>query len=107
MMIENRENLGWCKPLSFLGGRVVVVLNERQVTCASVDGKTLPECPETTRTVAKLVNPEYDDYISCSDTEVLLDAAHKELPCCKCPWFYDCDAMDDEDEDEDEGGEEE
>lgn len=95
MMIENQENLGWCKPLSFLGGRVVIALNESQVVCASVDGKTLPECPETTRTVAKLVNPEYSDYINCSDTDIILDAAHKELPCCKCPWFNVCDAMDD------------
>lgn len=96
MMIEERGNLGWCKPLSFLGGRVVVALNEGQVECVSIDGKDLPECPETTRAVAKLVNPEYDDYINRSDTDIILDAAHKELPCCKCPWFYDCDAMEDD-----------
>ena len=102
-MIENQENLGWCKPLSFLGGRVVVALNEGCAECVLVDGEQLSECPETTRLVAKLVNPDYDDYSDMDDIHIMLDAAHKELPCCKCPWFYDCDAMDDEDE----GGKEE
>lgn len=99
-MIENQENLEWCKPLSFLGGRVIVALNEGQITCISVDGKTLPSYPENVhadsiRTAAKLVNPEYDEYSGWPDTHILLEADYEELPCCKCPWFDVCDAMDD------------
>lgn len=100
MMIENQENLGWCKPLSFLEGRVVVALNEGKIDCISVDGKTLPSYPKdalanSIRAAAKLANPEYDEYSGWSDTHILIDADHEELPCCKCPWFDVCDAMDD------------
>lgn len=96
MMQENGENLSWCKPLRFLNGRVFVTQSEGSITAMCLDGKDIPATPENLNLVAKLVEPCYDDFDGWNDTHIITQADSEELPCGSCPWFDDCDAMDEE-----------
>ena len=98
MMRESNENLGWCRPESYLDGRVILAINEGTVAGISIDGQDLSTTPENIRRVAKMVNADYDDYKGWNDVHIIQDVDHEELPCRRCPWFGDCDAMDEEDE---------
>ena len=95
-MIECRDNLSWCKPISFLDGKVIAAVNEGDICGLRIDGKDVDATPETIKMVAKLVNEDYDLYSGRSDAFIMLDADHEHLPCCDCPWFDVCDAMDNE-----------
>lgn len=106
MMRENNDNLDWCRPESYLDGRVILAINEGTVVGINIDGTKQATTPENIRRVAKMVNADYDDYEGWDDAHIIQDADHEELPCRLCPWFDDCDAMDEEDE-EWEGDEEE
>lgn len=103
-MRESNENLEWCRPESYLNGRVVLAINEGRVDGISIDGQDLDTTPDNIRKVAQMVNDECDLYEGQTDIQIIQDAEHKELPCRLCPWFDVCQAMD---EVEDEGEEEE
>lgn len=105
MMRESNENLGWCRPESYLDGRVILAINEGTVAGIVIDGAEQTTTPENIRRVAKMVNDNYDLYEGWDDVHIIQDVDHEELPCRLCPWFDDCDAMDEEDE-EREGDEE-
>lgn len=98
MMRENNDNLGWCRPESYLDGRVILAINEGTVAGINIDGADEAITPDAIRRVAKMVNADYDDYEGWTDLHIIQDAAHEELPCRLCPWFDVCDAMDEEDE---------
>ena len=86
------ENLGWCKPLSFLGGKVVIAVNEGSIVGAEIDGHDAPINAAGIRAIAELVNPD----AVCNgsdDTRIILDADCRELGCASCPWRDDCEAM--------------
>lgn len=91
---ERHDNLGWCKPLSFLDGKVVVVIANGNVTGIQIDGKDISCEPANIKDVAKMVNVDYGFYRGWSDSHIIEDADPKEMPCCECPWFAVCDAMD-------------
>ena len=95
-MMENRENLGWCKPLSYLDSRIIIATNERRVVGVQLDGKDVPAEPEKLRKIAAMINPGYDTDALEHDFETAVATYGQELPCCECPWFNICDAMDDE-----------
>ena len=97
-MRDNNDNLSWCRPESYLNGRVVLAINEGQVDGISIDGQGLSTTPDNIRKVAQMVNDEYDLYEGQTDTRIIQDAEHKELPCRLCPWFEVCQAMDEEEE---------
>ena len=92
VMAETDENSQFCAPYSFLSGKVTMAI--------MIDGKEFMPTPETIKTTAKLVNPDYDKYKGWSDTRIILDADCKKIPCKTCPWFDICDAMDADAEDE-------
>lgn len=96
-MIENQQNLGWCKPIEFANGKVIIVRNEGEIISALINGEDISKItPEIIKKIAKTVNPDYeslkDDY-RMTDDEIIADASCKELPCAKCPWFHVCEAM--------------
>lgn len=101
-MIENGENLGWCKPLSFLDGKVILAVNEGEVVGLRIDGTDVKINAESVHRVAEMVNPCYDLYSGWDDMHIIAEAPHKELGCCDCPWFGICDAMENPDDWEDE-----
>lgn len=98
IMRENNDNMSWCRPESYLGGRVVLVINEGQVDGISIDGQDLDTTPDNVRKVAQMVNDEYSEYTGWSDAHIIQDAEHDELPCRLCPWFDVCQAMDEDNE---------
>lgn len=104
-MRDSNENLEWCRPESYLDGRVVLAINEGRVDGISVDGQKLDTTPENIRKVAQMVNDDYDLYEDQTDVHIIQDAEHKELPCRLCPWFEVCAAMDEEEEDWEDDGE--
>lgn len=105
-MLDSNENLGWCKCLNVgREQRVQVVVNDGTIISLAIDGKyVLQEVlygagtyTETTlEKVAKMVNPYFEDYKGYTATEIILDAEHKEEPCCNCPWFYVCAVLDED-----------
>jgi hypothetical protein len=117
--MRNRdENIGWCSPLRFLGGRVIISLNGGVVNSILLDGEDVTDdrpadlkrayydredsyySPAVLERIARLVNPDYDLYKGRTPTEILLDAPMDELACRDCPWFDTCAAMDEEIEEE-------
>lgn len=104
-MRDREENLDWCRPESYLDSRVILAINEGTVVGINIDGADEAITPDAIRRVAKMVNNNYDLYKGWDDVHIIQESAHEELPCRLCPWFDDCDAMDEEDE-EREGDEE-
>lgn len=102
IMRDSNDNLSWCRPESYLNGRVVLAINEGRVDGINIDGQDLSTTPDNIRKVAQMVNDEYDLYEGQTDTQIIQDAEHRELPCRLCPWFDVCQAMDEEEPDEDE-----
>lgn len=98
MMQEGDENLGWCNPLSWEDGKVVLAVNEGTIASIQIDGEDVPTTPENIKAVAQRINDMYDAYSGWDDTHIILDceAEAEELPCRLCPWFDVCDAMDEE-----------
>ena len=101
-MRDSNDNLSWCRPESYLNGRVVLAINEGRVDGISIDGQDLSTTPDNIRKVAKMVNDDYGLYEGWTDTEIIWGAEHKELPCRLCPWFEVCQAMDEEEDEEEE-----
>lgn len=93
MMLENDNNLSWCKPLEFKNGEVVIAINGGDIVGLQVNGETVDVMP--VEHIARLVNEDYDLYEGYSPMEILYDADFSELPCRCCPWFWECGAMDD------------
>lgn len=97
IMMQNNENLSWCKPLSFENGNVVIVSNETDIIGIRIDGDDIDVTPDAIKSVAKRVNDMYDEYSNRSDESIIFDAdPQEELPCRLCPWFDACCVMDEE-----------
>ena len=98
MMRQNDENLGWCKPLSWNDGAVVLAVNEGTICGIQIGEETVEVNPVNIKAAAKAINRSYDDYEGWTDTHIALDCEGEaeELPCRLCPWFGVCDAMGEE-----------
>lgn len=96
LMEQNDENLSWCAPRSFMGGRIVAAVNDGKIVGLQIDRAEVPCNEESIRVAAKMANVDYDSYSGWSDAHILLDADNCEMPCRLCPWFGVCDAMDEE-----------
>lgn len=81
-MIDSTENLGWCRPLSFDGGNIVIARNEGEIVGVRVDGEDLDTTQENIHAIAHRLD------------------SGRELPCRECPWFSTCCAMDETCEEE-------
>lgn len=108
-MRENNENLSWCKPLSYLDGKVVVAINEGSIDSIQVDGRDVEHDAKgrhcgpcysdaTIERVARMILGEDYDFCSGYTPAQMLKGAGgaEELPCRLCPWFDVCAAMDEE-----------
>ena len=94
-MMENGENLSWCKP--FVSERVSFAMNEGKIETIIIDGEEIDDPTEDDiANAAKIVNPNYDDYDGWHTTHILLEGDIREVGCAECPWFDRCDAMDGE-----------
>ena len=96
-MIENGENLSWCKPYQIEDSEkeVYFTLNEGEIQEIMIDGENIDATSETIKELAQKYNPDYDEYEGYSDFEILMDVNKNELGCKDCPWFKDCQAFDD------------
>lgn len=107
-MIAEGGNLGWCKPYITDDGKIAFVECEGRVQDARIDGVDL----ETTHNVlrpqeltaesfAKLAHAlhgkDYEMYDGYTDDErvslAVNDGKIRECDCCDCPYFHDCEAM--------------
>lgn len=104
MMIETEQTLSWCKPMQSENGRVIFAQNEGEICGMQIDGKEV-RIPQSgisafdLQRAAKAANEDYDQLKAdeWDDEEILGDVCHAK-PCCRCPWFGSCEAMDDPDE---------
>lgn len=83
IMSRNDENMGWCMPVSFDNGRVVVMVENRYIEGIQIDGVDIYPTPDAVRDVSARIEKIMDDM--CDDGEA--------LPCRLCPWFDICDQM--------------
>jgi hypothetical protein len=79
-MMENNENLSWCRPYVTADERMHFVINEGRLD--GIMGH------ENKRPIWK--KEELEKF----DVNKLLEEA-TELPCKECPFFFECDAMND------------
>lgn len=103
--IENGGNLSWCRPYESNDGRVEFTYCEfgrpgERIYGLIIDGEevTVPldAIEADIERAARIVNEYYDDYRGYDATHILLDGDVKEVGCPDCPWFEECEAMDDE-----------
>lgn len=96
VMLENGENLSWCKPMKHRIENVFISVNEGEVVGIRVNGKDEDITDEKIKELAKKLNLDYDKYEGWNDIHILLESDFEELGCKDCPWFDICEAMDDE-----------
>lgn len=94
-MIENGQNVSWCKPLKHRTEDILLIVNEGEISGIRINEKDENVTPEIITELAKKLNESYDEYEGWSDTHILLDADFEELGCSNCPYFDICEAMDD------------
>lgn len=97
-MIESAENLGWCAPLTITahGKEITIAVNEGKIVGCRIDGA---DCDNMDwEQIARIVNDEHENYRGWKADEIALDAYWEYLPCCECPWFDICEAMDDDED---------
>lgn len=102
-MIENDENMDWCKPFRLVEKDVFWTSCEGVVSSVKIGGDEFTSVTDNVlHKLAAVVNPEYNLYekngCSINDHLYRSEAKVKELPCNQCPWFYGCEAMDSEEE---------
>ena len=100
------ENLYWCKPISFLDGKVIIADADAGICGIRIDGEDImPDVHDVYSTgysdaimerVARLVNESYDLYSGWDNEHIIMEADHEEHGCAACPWFSVCDAMSEE-----------
>ena len=98
VMKQNDENLTWCRAVDF--GSVQLVIWEGKIASAMIDGEELEVDKQgAINRIARLVDEDYDLPRGWTDEELIRQAAAfsgTDLPCRKCPWFHECEAMDEE-----------
>lgn len=95
IMIENGQNIDWCKPLRHRTENIIIVLMGGEIIQIRINEEDKDVTPEIITELAKKLNESYDEYEGWSDTHILLDADFEELGCSDCPYFDICEAMDD------------
>lgn len=100
LMRESNENQSWCKPM--ISDRVKFTIMEGQITALIIDETEVPATAENIKTAAKMVNPYYDEYEGWSDHHIACNGDVREAPCHECPWFAECEIMNEEVEEENE-----
>lgn len=97
-MIENGQNLGWCKPYVSNDGKYAIAINEGEIAGMILNGEDIgPDKLDSTdilRKFAQTVNPDYSNYSGWGDLHIALEGSIAECGCAGCPWFGICDAMD-------------
>lgn len=96
LMRENRENIGWCKPYVSEDETVTLAIANNEIVGAVINGVDIKASALDQidlASLAKHVNPDYEDYDGYSDLHIIRDAMHT-CCCADCPWFNICDAMD-------------
>ena len=101
MMIDKRESLGWCEARADDTGRVIAIHDEGALGGLSVDGIDagyLPIAPDTLRQAAQIVAGDYYGLGDRTDTQWIMEETTHTMPCCDCPFFGVCDAMENPDD---------
>ena len=98
LMRESNENQSWCRPM--ISDRVKFTVMEGSITALIIDGAEVPATPENINKATKIVNPYYDIYVGWSDTYIASMGDVREAPCHECPWFEQCEVMDENMEEE-------
>ena len=104
-MADSDDNLSWCKP--YIGDRVSIAINEGNPVGLIVDGEEVKPVyvgalkgyeytAEQLEQAARAANPDYDTYSGWDALHILVNGDVSERPCRDCPWFSECDAMDEQ-----------
>lgn len=115
MMVSNGGNIGWCKPYITDDGKIAFVECEGVIINAAIDGADLPTTTSiysypnrqhlTDESLVKLARSlhggDYDLYEGYSNDELVTFAVYdgkiRERDCADCPFFHDCEAMENPD----------
>jgi hypothetical protein len=97
MVADHGGNLDWCRPYQSEDGKSWLIMTEGLAASIILDGKEiLTPTDANVKALAQTVNESYAEYSGWEDVSIAADAMH-ERDCHKCPFFGDCQAMDDGD----------
>lgn len=93
---HDTESTDWCWP--YVKGNNAICVNDSatdEISGLMIDGEDIDFRNDTgaIKRLAQSVNPYYDDYRGCSDTHIAIEAMDK-VGCASCPWFGECQQMD-------------
>ena len=94
-MQQNNENLGWCKPYTADNNKIQFAINENGICGMIVDGKDAEVNDDLIKALAQRANSDYSEYEGYDDEHILVEAS-REMPCHDCPFFNECEAMNEE-----------
>ena len=98
MLDHPEENLYWCRPYFSADGRYAIAVNEGEIIEAVTpdghmpEGHVSPLTKDEIHTLAQAVNPDYSMCRGYTDEELIYQVM-REGACADCPFFHQCDAM--------------
>lgn len=102
-LLEDGQNIDWCRPYQTEDKKYIFVQNEGDIVGMTLDGKDIPEneYDKHLKIIAQTIDEDYNEYEGYTDMEIIKANAYKmtELGCRDCPYFWVCDAMDLDDDD--------
>lgn len=107
MMLDKGGNLYWCAPYQSKDGSIKFSLCEGKINGLQIDGEKVESdtdvlSPEyysdaLLEKVARKMNVYYEEYSGWDNTHIIMDAAESIRDCADCPYFNDCEAMENPD----------
>ena len=107
MMQDTGGDIGWCSPYQSEDGSIMFSVLEGFICTLLIDGQEIdsdtglsfPEhySEELLEKVARRMNEFYDCNTGWNNTELIIHAAEPIRNCADCPFFLECQAMDNPD----------
>lgn len=94
-MLKEGGNLSWCKPYISSDSKNAIAVNSGKIEGMIIDGVQINSID--VNRFAKAVNPDYNSYDGWDDLHIAMEGNIKESACSDCPWFEECEAMDNPD----------
>lgn len=98
IMKRDGGNMDWCKPRTSQDGRITIVQHEGTIAGLVIDGAEVAVNPSTLHSLAQeIFGEDYSLFGGWTDQELItLHGDFADQPCCECPYFAFCEAMDEE-----------
>lgn len=100
-MIDEGGNIGWCKPYKDEKGVIKMAISQCseggwEIVGLQIEGEDTKWTDEEIERASKILKNTYpNDYDRETPMDILDGKVCEEMDCRDCPWFLECEAMDD------------